>query len=232
MSLLSKYGVRAQVGEDIVTSGLQLYLDAGNLNSYSGAGNTWYDISGNGRHASIVSMTFNSGNGGFLNSASSGYVDTNYTMPTSNFTVQSWYRRTSSLNTWTVVWASEIWNAGTGFVAVVDRDLISTFFRAGGSSFIEFNNNNAANWQLYTYTLASNGAAKIYINGNEVVSGTLGIPGSIPRTIKLNTRHNNTGAGLTDSGPGQVAQFMFYNRVLSDSEIQQNFNATKARFGL
>ena len=31
----------------IVTDGLILHLDAGDSNSYSGSGNTWYDLSGN-----------------------------------------------------------------------------------------------------------------------------------------------------------------------------------------
>ena len=37
----------------IVTSGLQLCLDASNPLSYPGSGNTWYDISGNGNNANL-----------------------------------------------------------------------------------------------------------------------------------------------------------------------------------
>ncbi len=232
MSLLSNYGVRAQVGEEIVIpNGLQIHLDAGNPNSYPGSGTTWLDISGNGRHASIVSMTFNSGNGGFLNSASSGYVDTNYTMPTSNFTAQIWYRRTSA-SFWTVLWASEIWNNSTGFVARMESTSGLAFGRGGGIGEVTFSNSNTGNWQLYTYAVASNGSTQIYINNNLVLNSSISLPSSIQRTIKLNTRHENSGAGLTDQRSGQVAEFMFYNRALTAAEIQQNFNVTKARFGL
>lgn len=31
----------------IITTGLQLYLDAGNASSYSGSGTAWNDLSGN-----------------------------------------------------------------------------------------------------------------------------------------------------------------------------------------
>ena len=40
-------------GGGIATSGLTLYLDAGNLSSYSGSGSTWYDLSGNGADVTL-----------------------------------------------------------------------------------------------------------------------------------------------------------------------------------
>ena len=42
----------------IVTDGLILHLDAGDSNSYSGTGNTWYDISGNNNHGTLNGPTF------------------------------------------------------------------------------------------------------------------------------------------------------------------------------
>jgi hypothetical protein len=106
------------------------------------------------------------------------------------------------------------------------------FGRGGGSGEFTFSNSNTTNWQLYTYVVASNGSTQVYINDSLVVNTTITLPSSIQRTIKLNTRHQNAGSGLTDQRPGQVAQFMFYNRPLSSAEIQKNFNATKSRFGL
>ena len=42
----------------IVTEGLILHLDAGDSNSYSGSGNTWYDISGNNNHGTLNGPSF------------------------------------------------------------------------------------------------------------------------------------------------------------------------------
>ena len=41
-------------GPDIVTENLVLHLDAADKNSYSGSGNTWTDLSGNGNNGTIV----------------------------------------------------------------------------------------------------------------------------------------------------------------------------------
>ena len=49
-------------GPPVVTSGLVLYLDAANRKSYSGTGNTWYDVSGKNYHATLFnSPTYSPG---------------------------------------------------------------------------------------------------------------------------------------------------------------------------
>jgi len=48
-TLLGNIGIRARAQEfPIPTNGLQLWLDATNLDSYQGTGTTWSDLSGNG----------------------------------------------------------------------------------------------------------------------------------------------------------------------------------------
>ena len=51
-------------GPNMVTDSLQVYFDAGNVQSYPGSGNTWFDISGNGNDGTISGATYNSGDGG------------------------------------------------------------------------------------------------------------------------------------------------------------------------
>lgn len=66
---------------------------------------------------------------------------------------------------------------------------------------------------------------KNYVNGVLVNSNANGTAG--PNGIQLG---GNGGANeLTD---GQVAFLLVYNRVLTDAEIQQNFNALRGRFGI
>jgi hypothetical protein len=90
----------------IVTSGLQLNLDAGNINSYPGTGTTWYDLSSNGNNGTLVSdPTFTSTNGGsfifngvdefvrvvdsgfFSTASNSFFADTGYA-----WTVSAWFK--------------------------------------------------------------------------------------------------------------------------------------------
>jgi hypothetical protein len=43
-------------GPDIITSNLVLHLDAGNISSYPGSGNIWYDISGFQQHFTLFNI--------------------------------------------------------------------------------------------------------------------------------------------------------------------------------
>ena len=49
----------------VVTDGLVLYVDARNTSSYSGSGNTWNDLSGQGNNGTITGATYN--NSGWFN---------------------------------------------------------------------------------------------------------------------------------------------------------------------
>jgi hypothetical protein len=62
---------------------------------------------------------------------------------------------------------------------------------------------------------------KLYINGAMVSSGT----------TSTNTFYSPI-QGLTTLGAFTFGNSLYYNRVLTDAEVLQNYNAQKARFGL
>ena len=56
--------------QKIVTDGLILNLDAGNISSYSGTGSTWYDLSNKSNNASLINspiFTSVNNNGSYFN---------------------------------------------------------------------------------------------------------------------------------------------------------------------
>jgi hypothetical protein len=70
------------------------------------------------------------------------------------------------------------------------------------------------------------GGYKAYLNG--VLYGNA-------NTGTWSTTANLSLGGRTDAGQhlnGNISQVYIYNRALTPDEIQQNYNATKARFGL
>jgi hypothetical protein len=71
----------------------------------------------------------------------------------------------------------------------------------------------------------SNGIAKIYYNNLLIASA------SNTKTYASSTTEIGRD-GTTNVFFGSMASVRYYNRGLSDSEIAQNFNATKSRFGL
>ena len=81
------------VEENIVTNGLVLNLDPSNSNSYSGAGNTIYDLSGFGNTGTLsAGLSFSALNGGsIVNDAGNkvlSYPSANFS--TNNFTMEAW----------------------------------------------------------------------------------------------------------------------------------------------
>jgi hypothetical protein len=90
------------------------------------------------------------------------------------------------------------------------------------------------NYKQYTFVMNSSGLLstnKIYINGvPQSISPVVAADGNIPG-LATNLRlasWNNGGF----HGNVQYGNLKVYNRALSESEISQNYNAQKSRFGL
>jgi hypothetical protein len=84
-------------------------------------------------------------------------------------------------------------------------------------------------WHYWSFTKdPSTGITAIYQDGVLLVSSS-GYNASIDPTtaVKIGSYAINT-----TFWPGRIGVFQIYNRALSQAEITQNYNATKARFGL
>jgi hypothetical protein len=224
-------------GPSIVKDGLVLYLDAGSPNSYyGGVGTVWKDMSGNGNNGTLTNgPTFNSSNGGnIVFDGVDDYINlgnnqiANITS-VNNFTTNLWLNR---FNT----------NGGIG---VIHKGPISGFdydwmvYLGGGANAVQFYKKNTSNagaasssalFNLNIITnlsiVLSSDTVNIYING--VLSNTSSLGGNIRTT----TNPLKIGRGWDGSLTGRIYQTQIYNRALTAQEVSQNFNATRARFGI
>ena len=219
----------------IVTDGLVLALDAGNVKSYPGSGTTWTDLSGRGNTGTLTNgPTYSSANGGSL--VFDG-VDDYVSCPLIS----------SSITNITMM----------GFVNVV-LNRKGAFFRNGGGGngyaigigSVNFDNNGnnvtalfpgvrwittttqySAGWQMVTFILNASSVVSGYLNTTPITFPT----GSNPVTP---TSNFYIGRNLGDEPAGaraancSVSNCFFYNRALSAAEILQNFNALRGRFGI
>ena len=88
----------------------------------------------------------------------------------------------------------------------------------------------ANKWNHVVCTVG-NGTKVVYVNGNIVAQAT-GVTGTMP-TGQTNQYVGKYGSGANQyTFSGSIAVSKVYNRALTASEIQQNFNALRSRFSI
>lgn len=225
----------------IITENLQLYLNAGNNSSYPGSGTSWIDLSNNSYTATLVNETgYTSDAGGTLTfDGNNDYVDVNQSLASEEFTVGAWFKSSAAgikmilSNEVTVGWPwnYRIWlNGGT---------IVGDIAQSGGvnvSISSVLTNYNDGNWYNVMFS-RNDSILRLYVNGIEVNNVSDTLTGTISNSQEVWIgRSAFTGGGIRPTGSypynGSISEIMIYNRVLTDGEILQNFNATKDRFGL
>jgi formylglycine-generating enzyme required for sulfatase activity len=224
-------GVRT-ISSGIVTNGLVLWLDAGIAPSYAGSGTTWTDISGNRNNGTLTNgPTYNSSNGGsIIFDGVNDYISTvfNRGILGNQTTLSCWFKYSGTAGrTYSPIFGG-IDGGGTEFFVGKDAGNTNIGVQDGNYNAAFVTGSNAFNGDYhhiaYTY---ENGTGKIYLDG--VLRNT----GSF---TKCNDAEQITiGYEAELSGylfVGNIALVNIYSRVLSSSEVLQNFNAQKALFGL
>jgi len=212
----------------IVTNGMVLCLDAANTQSYPGSGTTWTDLSGNGNHVSLQNgMAYNSNNKGYftLDGVDDQAVVTtpnNLDLGSGNLTISYWVYHNSLSNLPTAVDMRSIGDSA-GYA-----DYIETAKYRVWLGFNAYTSNETLvtnKWYNMTITRVS-GTASVYINNN--LDGTF--------SMSNNFSSNNLKIGVNDGGNRVNGRFnlllVYKNKGLSASEVAQNFNATRGRFGV
>jgi hypothetical protein len=242
---MSAYGVAAGLGR-VVQSGLVLYLDAGNSKSIVSGSTTWTDISRNNNSGSLINgPAFSSANGGsIVFDGTNDYVTAGSTPSgTSLFTFSCWIFFNGDITgNWFDRKAAVLMsgNAGgtTEFVIMTSGSnaappfLISFGRHSGGTAgSCSFSPLNMPVNRYHNITLVRDGSAsqKLYQNGELLVSG------NVSTNFDAGTLHIGgapAGGGFTGHLNGSIANVMRYNRALSATEVLQNYNMEKKRFGL
>lgn len=226
----------------IVTSGLVLYLDAANTRSYVSGSTIWNDLSRSGNNGTLTNgPTFNSGNGGsIVFDGSDDYANLgssiNFSNYTNGFTIGFWVKvlNVSQSNRYLF---SKLTNAGTdNQFSIVYGYVANTFELYGGAGGSGANQNirtnsqilvNNTNWHFLYYTVGSTTTG--YLDG--VVKFTNTYP-SLTFLSSTNSNFISTFNGSQNFGNLSISNMVLYNKILSTSEVLQNYNATKTRFEL
>jgi hypothetical protein len=214
----------------IVTDGLVLALDAANNKSYPGSGTTWTDISRGGNNGILYNgPTFNSGNGG--NIVFDGVNDyaaiPNFIGNLTTFSVSHFIYLNATQNTRTIF--SNYGTGNNGWVTGIRDDQNNIFKFYLGNTVHLYSNTVLSNLTWYHIAITyDNGSPKIYINGN--------LDASSSSTLTTAASYYGNDVGRLGVGSqyfnGRISNLLIYSRALSTTEVLQNYNAVKTRFGL
>lgn len=215
--------VPAAATGSVVTSGLVLYLDAANTSSYPGSGTTWTDLSGSSNNGTLTSATYNTNGGGAIaTSGNSGSYVTiaSPNLAASNFTVMTGSRYSGAtrgrvVNAKNNNWLVGHWNSSVGnFYAT---GWVTSGTPTGGSD---------TNWRIYSAQGTIGGEFKLFINNAQTATssaGGLAGPNGLSISKTLYPGEDST---------SECAFILAYNRVLTETEMTQNYNFFKTRLGL
>jgi hypothetical protein len=218
----------------IVTSGLTLCLDAGNLKSYPTSGTTWTDLTRGGFNGTLVGgPTFNSSNlGSIVLDGTDDYVSTSYFgSNSSNYTFSVWYNPLGNVNTVPLGRGRD--GNGAGWSVTLGSDNTSgNRYRAGvvvgGVGYIAYSTSPMTlnQWVYLTGVLTIGGSLNLYING--IFNNSIVVPSG---TLRTSTDGWVLGSITTiNYNNSQVSTVQVYDRALTTQEVLQNYNATKWRF--
>jgi hypothetical protein len=209
----------------IVTDGLILNLDAGNLLSYAGSGNSWVDVSKNNNTGLLVNGPTYSGSGvtgALVFDGTNDYVTLGKDILSTVYTISAWFMLgDQASNRMQIIFDSSY----SGIL--MNKNGGEFYYKNVPSYLLNFSYSfNFNTWYNITAVNASN-KKSIYINGSLVAS------------IFDNSSYepvNNfvigSNAGSVEFLLGKVAEVIAYNRALRSSEIYQNFNAMRSRYGI
>jgi hypothetical protein len=214
-----------------VRNGLVLELDAGNRASYSGTGNTWYDLSGNGLNGTLTNGPTFTGIGSTSSISFDGtndYIDCGYSSLINNvtqMTIECWYK-SASINVEGMLFSTYTnspSNLGYHFEIYQSKIMLQVYPSGTYTQSSTTLSNNTWYQLIVTY---NSGTITYYVNGISA--------GSASYTFNPSTANLLLGKWPTNSYylNGQLANVRFYNRALSAYEIKQNFDFYRTRYNI
>tara|TARA_R110000851_G_scaffold259052_1_gene411539 strand:- start:195 stop:869 length:675 start_codon:yes stop_codon:yes gene_type:complete len=216
----------------IVTDGLILYIDAANPQSYVSGSTDWNDLIGAADVTLLNGPTFSTDNAGCI--VFDGVDDNSEFSNTVSITANSicaWVYNDDISRDATVVgnWASQ-------YILYMDTDGSGDGYRVlyavgGANKATSVDNINAIQdqWQ-YVVSTFSGTEVSLYVDGEHIE--TLSFSSNI-----MDASSNDWAIGAdTPNGirdwKGKISNVSIYNKALSATEVLQNYNAMKSRFGL
>jgi hypothetical protein len=229
----------------IITNGLVLYLDAANPKSYLSGSTKWNDLTKTRAIGSLINgLTFDSGSLGSIvfdgvdDYANLGVNPSCYSP--SGFTIDAWVKFLISptqanpiLSIYTGTGYEYVFGSSGNYLYGWVYDQLNNAYRGRRAPLTP----SSGTWQ--NLTMIYDGgiiptSVRLYLNGIQFDNTNFSGGGTFASIKNSSTPMiiAQSNGGLGGPSKGNIANLKFYNRVLTVTEIQQNFNAMKSRFNL
>jgi hypothetical protein len=214
----------------IIKKNLSLYIDGANPLSYSGSGTQVLDRSGNGYTGQLVNgVSFS--NDSWTFDGSDDYINFNgISLTTSSFTCESFFQWSTVGGNRGVLHSLSYNYPSTGYLIrqsdTADNKIV-VWSDNGTETYVLSTATIPINTWTHLVVVQSAGNCKIYING--VLDSSQSLANPVINTAypyRIGQR-GSTGAYL----PGKIAISRLYNTALNATEVLQNYEAQKSRFG-
>jgi len=220
---------------DNTNFGLVLSLDAGNSASYSGSGTTWTDLSGSNNNGTLVNgVTYSSANGGVLGfDGVNDYVNSGINDSLKirdRIAISAWVSLSRTLAAGElggIVDNTPTSGAFNYILTVINSNRVSCSFQNTSYTQLASSESIGLNAWHYVAMTVDDSNINLYIDGINKTSA--------PKTTSTFSWNSTYIGNWRSNGyyfPGSIGEVRIYNRSLNATEILQNFDTTKGRYGL
>jgi hypothetical protein len=225
-----------------VTSNLVLYYDPSNPSSYPGTGTTINDLSVNGLNGTMSNITFTSPYFSYNGTSSQIQVVDNALLEpgSGDWTMEVWVNQSVLGND---VVLGKFDNGGlTVDVSYSIRTTNTTYYAqlgsgsgSGSSLFVNSTNyvGTIGTWYqiVYVFTNVASNTLETFVNGVSIGSVSHSLASILNSTNPLYIGSYN-GGEYDQWFDGKIGITRLYNAALTSSQVTQNFNADKSKYGL
>jgi len=206
-----------------VTRGLRLHVDAAAKGSYPGSGTVWYNQAGL-PNVNLDATSFTTDAGGGITATTSSFSSFSSGISfAGGFTISTWVRASGNGSVQRLFTATP----EAAVLRLEGNNLRIYFFNPSNNIVSVTVNNIVTSTPTYYNFSATYDGSVLRLFRNNVEIGNLN---SVDPLRTLNDGHLFWSGIEGFSGNMYVSQF--YNRALSTTELSQNFNAFRGRFGL
>jgi len=222
----------------IITNGLVLNLDAANPRSFLPPPfntDTWVDLSGNNNNGTLINgPAYNSANGGSIvfdgtNDYGRITYNSNFNLSNTDYTFEVW-GNVANFSSGNIFLSKDTYGANFDWCLQAQTSTIIRFLTAGASVSITATvpAMSINRWYHFVMTNISN-VLRIYLNGTLYRTQAVTTTNASQSFVTIGCAGWNLPNSFTN---GKISIARIYRKGLTDSEILQNFNATRARFGV